>query len=115
MNLELMTLRFCAAHPETPLVAKLMALAIVAYALSPIDLIPDFVPVLGYLDDLILVPLGILLTLKLVPPPILEICRQQAIAWSETSGTRPKSWIAAAVVVILWIAFAVLAWRMVPA
>src|SRR5512133_1954353 len=67
-------------HPLTPWYAKVLALAVVAYALSPIDLIPDFIPVLGYLDDLLIVPGGILLVARLVPPPVLAECRAQAAA-----------------------------------
>ncbi|MBI5522899.1 MAG: DUF1232 domain-containing protein [Desulfarculus sp.] len=65
-------------HPGTPWPAKVVAALVVAYALSPIDLIPDFVPVLGYLDDLILLPLGIALAIRLIPPTVLEDCRRQA-------------------------------------
>ncbi len=64
-----------ARDPETPFMAKLLALLVAAYAISPIDLIPDFIPVLGYLDDLILVPLGIMLVLRLVPAEVMQRCR----------------------------------------
>src|SRR5258708_16424505 len=69
---ETLVLWFAARHPGTPWYAKLLVAGIVAYALSPIDLIPAFVPVLGYLDDLILIPLGIVLPIGLIPVPILE-------------------------------------------
>ena len=65
-------------HPNTPLYVKLLALIIVAYAFSPIDLIPDFIPILGYLDDIILIPLGIMLVLKLIPKNVLQECRENA-------------------------------------
>lgn len=73
---------------------------VVAYALSPIDLIPDFIPLLGYLDDLLLLPIGIYLALKLIPPAVLTESRQKA---SGTTSELPKSRIAAIVIVILWV------------
>jgi uncharacterized membrane protein YkvA (DUF1232 family) len=90
--------------PRTPWYAKLLAGLVVAYALSPIDLIPDFVPVLGYLDDLILVPLGITLAIRLIPAPILAECRERAAE----AADRPTSWTAAALVVMLWMLVATL-------
>jgi uncharacterized membrane protein YkvA (DUF1232 family) len=78
----------------------------VAYALSPIDLIPDFVPVLGYLDDLILIPLGILLAVRMIPPPILEECR--AKAQERMASARPVSRVAALVIIGVWLAAAAL-------
>src|SRR5690554_350881 len=73
---------FAARDPETPFLAKLVALLVAAYAISPIDLIPDFIPVFGYLDDLILVPLGIMLVLRLVSTEVMQRCRLQADAMS---------------------------------
>lgn len=75
-----LTLYLVARHPETPLLAKALAAGVAAYALSPIDLIPDFIPVLGYLDDLILLPLGIAAAIRLVPPAVLAECRKTARA-----------------------------------
>src|SRR5512137_476678 len=72
-----------ARHPATPWYAKALAVAVAAYALSPIDLIPDFIPVLGYLDDLVIVPLGILLVTRLVPPEVMAACRAEAEAASQ--------------------------------
>ncbi|WP_408611834.1 YkvA family protein [Falsiroseomonas oryzae] len=91
-----------ARHPGTPWHAKALALAVAAYALSPIDLIPDFIPVLGYLDDLILVPLGILAVRRLIPPAVLAECRAAA----EAAGQRPRSLAGAWAVVALWLAAA---------
>ncbi len=87
--------------PRTPWYAKVLALAVVAYALSPIDLIPDFIPVLGYLDDLILVPLGIALVLRLVPPEVLAQARKrsQQVLGKGWRGAR----VAGTVVVALWL------------
>ncbi len=98
---EVYALYLCARHPRTPWYAKLFVGCIVAYALSPIDLIPDFVPVLGYLDDVILVPLGILLALRIVPSEVLEECR--ARAESTFAAAKPVSRAAAVVIVGLWI------------
>ncbi|WP_237215066.1 YkvA family protein [Falsiroseomonas oryziterrae] len=100
-----------ARHPGTPWYAKAAALAVAAYALSPIDLIPDFVPVLGYLDDLVIVPLGILLVRRLVPPAILAECRAEA----EEAARQPRSGLGAALVVALWVsAAALLLWWLWP-
>lgn len=87
--------------PRTPWYAKLIAGCVVAYALSPIDLIPDPIPVLGYLDDLVLVPLGIALALKMIPPSVLAECRQQAQALMGEG--RPTNWAAAGVIVAIWL------------
>ena len=85
---------------ETPLIAKIAAGITVAYALSPIDLIPDFVRILGYLDDVILLPALVSLTLKLIPSDIMEACRTQAKGmW--TDG-RPKKWYYAIPIIIVW-------------
>jgi uncharacterized membrane protein YkvA (DUF1232 family) len=103
---ETLVLWFAARHPGTPWYAKLFVAGIVAYALSPIDLIPDFVPVLGYLDDLILIPLGIVLAIRMIPGPILEECR--ARARERMASARPVSRVAALVIVGVWIAAAAL-------
>ena len=86
---------------DTPIYAKIVALLVVAYALSPIDLIPDFIPVLGYLDDIILLPLGISLAVKLIPKEIMEECREQSEEMIK-EGTK-ESKIAAAVILGMWI------------
>ena len=86
--------------PRVPWYARLLAAAVVAYAFSPIDLIPDVIPVIGYLDDLILVPLGIALVIKMIPPDVLVECREKA-ATAMADG-QPTNWIAAIIVVCLW-------------
>ena len=92
--------------PETPLLAKIVAIFVVAYALSPIDLIPDFIPVLGYLDDLLLVPLGIALAIRLIPKPIMERCRADADARLEKGTAGGK--VVAGVIIALWAIIAAL-------
>ena len=94
-----------ARDPRVPWYAKALAFCVAGYALSPIDLIPDFVPVLGYLDDLIIVPLGILIVLKLIPPEIIAEHRALAAA----SQGRPVSHTAAIVIVVVWAASIVVA------
>ena len=93
-------------HPRTPWYAKLFVAGVVAYAFSPIDLIPDFVPVLGYLDDLILIFLGISVAIKLIPPEVLAECR--ARAQEVAANGKPVSRVAAAVIICLWIVLAAL-------
>jgi uncharacterized membrane protein YkvA (DUF1232 family) len=107
---DVITLWFAYRHPQTPLPAKILAVLVVAYAFSPIDLIPDFIPVLGLLDDAILLPIGIWLALKLVPPPVLAESRQQAQAWLDARKPKPQNYIAAAVFVLSWIVLAWLLW-----
>jgi len=93
--------------PRMPWYAKLFAALVVGYAFSPIDLIPDAIPVLGYLDDLILVPLGVALAVRMIPEDVLSESRQKAREMVER-GERPVSRAAAAVIVVLWLALAVL-------
>ena len=110
---EVVTLWFCTRHPRTPFIAKALAMALVVYAFSPIDLIPDFIPVLGYLDDLIILPAGVWLVLKLVPDDVMVECRAHAARWLEEQRPRPRSYLGAALIVILWLAVLWLAWRWV--
>ena len=91
--------------PRTPWIAKALAAGLVAYALSPIDLIPDFIPVLGYLDELVLVPLGVLLVRRLVPEAVMLDCRERAEEAFRTG--RPVSRVGAALVVLVWLALAI--------
>ena len=98
-----------ARDPRVPLLAKLVAGFVVAYALSPIDVIPDFIPVLGYLDDLVLIPLGIALAVRLVPAEVLAACRTEAAERFAAGG--PKSRIGAAMVILAWLAGATWAMR----
>ena len=90
---------FAARDPRTPWLARLLALGIAAYALSPIDLIPDFIPVLGYLDDLLIVPLGLMLVLRLLPAEVQMAAQAKASA----AVGRPTSRVMAVVIVAIWV------------
>jgi uncharacterized membrane protein YkvA (DUF1232 family) len=90
---------------RTPWYAKAVAICVVAYAFSPIDLIPDFIPVLGYLDDLILVPLGIALAFKLIPLQVIE--ENRVMAEEMKKNGKPKNWLVGTLFIIIWIIFAV--------
>ncbi|AWI54874.1 hypothetical protein DEH84_16690 [Aquabacterium olei] len=91
---------FAARDPRTPTSVRLLALAVTAYALSPIDLIPDFIPVLGYLDDVILVPLGIWLIVRLLPPAVLADARARADALTERL---PRVAAMAGLFILIWV------------
>ncbi len=108
-------LLFAYRDPRTPLLARVVAACVVAYAFSPIDLIPDIIPVLGYLDDLVLIPLGVALAIRLIPAVVWADAQVRAAEAVETN--RPVSWLAAGVIVLLWVALAVgvgwLVWRWV--
>jgi uncharacterized membrane protein YkvA (DUF1232 family) len=91
--------------PRVPWYAKLFAISVVAYAFSPIDLIPDFIPILGYLDDLIIVPLGIILALKLIPSSIIEEYRIKAEEVRKNG--KPKNWVMGVLFIAIWISLAV--------
>ena len=97
---EAHALYLAARHPRTPWYAKAAAVAIAAYALSPIDLIPDFIPLLGFVDEVLLLPLAIAGVCKLIPQEVMAECRAVAAAAAE----RPVSWAAAVVIVLIWVA-----------
>jgi uncharacterized membrane protein YkvA (DUF1232 family) len=87
--------------PGTPWYAKVFGALVVAYAFSPIDLVPDFIPILGYLDDLILVPAGIALALKMIPEEVLAAARRQAE--TEFVDGKPKNWVVGAIIIAIWV------------
>jgi uncharacterized membrane protein YkvA (DUF1232 family) len=105
---DVVAVYFAARDPAAPWPVRLLALAVAAYALSPIDLIPDVIPVLGMLDDLVIVPLGLMLVIRLLPAPVLAEARARAAAALE----RPRSLAAAALFIAAWLACAaaLLAW-----
>jgi uncharacterized membrane protein YkvA (DUF1232 family) len=112
LKAQLLTLWFCRSHPDTPLAAKLLAALVVAYAFSPVDLIPDFIPVIGYLDELVLLPLAIALVLRLIPEPVLAASRQKADQWIAERKNQPRNYLAAALIVLLWAALAFWGWSL---
>ena len=107
LKAEVVALYFAARHPRTPWYAKAFVVGIVAYALSPIDLIPDFIPVLGFVDEIILLPFAIALAVKMIPPDVMAECRARA-----SQQPLRASWmgrVGAAVIVLFWLALIVLA------
>ena len=101
LKTETYALYLAVKDPRVPWYARFSALCVVAYALSPIDLIPDFIPVLGYLDDPILVPIGIALTIKMIPADVLAECR--AKAQTRMAQDKLLGWVGAAVIIAIWL------------
>lgn len=99
---DVMTLWFALKHPRTPWHARAFAAVLTAYALSPIDLIPDFIPILGYLDDLIIVPAGVWLLLRTVPAEVLTDSRAQADEWFRQGKKKPLSFSGLAIILAVW-------------
>jgi len=110
---EVLALWFACRDRRTPRIAKALAMLVVAYALSPIDLIPDFIPILGYLDELILLPGAIYLVIRLIPPPILEQARERASDWFAQRNPEPHSYAGAAIVLAIWLALLWMLWTWV--
>ena len=98
---EVYALYLVSKDRRVPWYARVVAVAVVAYAFSPIDLIPDPIPVLGYLDDLILIPLGIALVIKLIPAEVMQDCREKA-ALTMQAG-KPKNWAAGGIIILIWV------------
>jgi uncharacterized membrane protein YkvA (DUF1232 family) len=107
LKLEVYALYLASQDRRVPWYARVVAVAVVAYAFSPIDLIPDPIPVLGYLDDLILIPLGIALVIKLIPGEVLQDCREKA-ALTMKAG-KPKNWVAGGIIILIWVCLFVFA------
>lgn len=99
---EVYALYFACRDPRVPWYAKLLAAVIVGYVFSPIDLIPDFIPVLGYLDELVLIPFGVMAIRALVPAPVLDECRERAARME----SKPTNRVAAVVIVVIWLSIA---------
>jgi uncharacterized membrane protein YkvA (DUF1232 family) len=102
LKVETYAIYLACRDPRVPWYARLLAAGVVGYAFSPIDLIPDFIPVLGYLDDLILIPLGITLVLKMIPATVLDECREKA----RERINKPTNWVAASVIIVIWLLLA---------
>ena len=107
LKVETYALYLACKDPRVPWYAKVFAACVVGYAFSPIDLIPDFIPILGYLDDLVLVPLGITLAIKMIPQTVLDECRENA--QEALSRDKPRNWVAAGVIIAIWLLLIVLA------
>ncbi|HEU5238840.1 MAG TPA: YkvA family protein [Pyrinomonadaceae bacterium] len=103
---ETFAVYLAARDPRVPWYAKLLAVCVVGYAFSPIDLIPDFIPVLGYVDDLVLVPVGIALVLKMIPEGVMAECREKAHA--VMAQGKPTNWVAAGLIIAVWLLLAAL-------
>ena len=101
---ETFALYLACRDERTPWYAKILAACVVGYAFSPIDLIPDFIPVLGLLDDLILIPIGTALVLKMIPAEVMADCRRQA----EEAVDKPTNWYAASVIALIWVLLIIL-------
>jgi uncharacterized membrane protein YkvA (DUF1232 family) len=101
LKLETYALYFAYQDPRVPWYAKFLALLTVGYAFSPIDLIPDFIPVLGYIDDLILIPLGVALVVRLIPEQVMDECRQKA--QEHENKDKPRSYLVAATIILIWL------------
>jgi uncharacterized membrane protein YkvA (DUF1232 family) len=108
IKVETYALYLAYRDPRTPWYAKLLAAGVVAYAVSPIDLIPDFIPVLGILDDLVIVPLGAALAIKMVPKEVMTECREKARNAMEPSASKRTRCLIAAIVVAIWCLLAAL-------
>lgn len=113
MRRDVLALWLAARDPRVPWAAKALAAATAAYALSPIDLIPDFIPVIGYLDDLIILPLAIAATVSIIPAGLMAELRHEAD--TQIGKTQPQSRAAAAVIVVIWAVAAALAFRVIGA
>ena len=107
---DLLVLYLSYKDPRTPMYAKVLAMCVVAYAFSPIDLIPDFIPIIGYLDDLILVPFGIFLALRVIPSDVLEGKRKMAKNMKKKDN--PKNWFVGVIFILIWFLFAVWAGKL---
>lgn len=106
MKIEVYALYLASKDPRVPLYAKVFAACVVGYAFSPIDLIPDPIPILGYLDDLVLIPLGVMLAIKMIPSVVLVECRDQAREVMKQG--KPVNRTAAVVIITIWLFMALL-------
>ncbi|MDG6401641.1 YkvA family protein [Pseudomonas quasicaspiana] len=111
LKANLILLWLCCRQPDMPWLPKIVALVTVAYAVSPIDLIPDFIPVLGFLDDVILLPLGIALALRLIPDDLQQRCRPEAEAMAGKRIQLKGQWLTITCIVMIWLLIAWALWR----
>ncbi len=101
LKVKIYALYLAYQDPRTPWYAKAFTALLVGYAFSPIDLIPDFVPILGYVDDLILLPLGVMVAIKMIPSAVWEACEKNA--HEQLRQNSPKNWIAAGIIMLIWL------------
>lgn len=107
---EVVALWFANRDARTPLAIKLFAVLVIAYALSPIDLIPDFIPVLGFLDELILLPIALWIILRFMPTEVMDSARNRADEWLAAGNQIPRSVLGLAIVLMLWVLLLWFAW-----
>jgi uncharacterized membrane protein YkvA (DUF1232 family) len=110
LKIEVYALYLAYKDPRVPLAARIFAACVVGYAFSPIDLIPDPIPILGYVDDLVLIPLGVMLARKMIPPAVLAECRNQAREVMKRG--KPVNWAAAVVIIAIWVSLGFMAFRL---
>lgn len=103
LKVELLAVWFAYRDPRTPWYAKVWSALVAGYAFSPIDLIPDFIPIIGYLDDALIVPLGIMIAIKLIPKEVMADTRIKAKDWIEQRKQKPQNKTIAVLIVLLWI------------
>lgn len=107
---QIVMLWFASRHPQMPWLPKVIAVVAVAYAFSPIDLIPDFIPILGFVDDAIILPILIWLALRFTPEQVIFDAEQQANEWLEEHEKAPRNYLVAVLIILIWITLAVMAY-----
>lgn len=107
---QIIMLWFASRHPQMPWLPKMIAVVAVAYAFSPIDLIPDFIPILGFVDDAIILPILIWLALRFTPEQVIFDAEQQANEWLEEHEKAPRNYLVAVLIILIWITLAVMAY-----
>ncbi|TEU29184.1 DUF1232 domain-containing protein [Acinetobacter seifertii] len=107
---QIVMLWFASRHPQMPWLPKVIAVVAVAYAFSPIDLIPDFIPILGFVDDAIILPILIWLALRFTPKQVIFDAEQQANEWLEEHEKAPRNYLVAVLIILIWITLAVMAY-----
>ncbi|NUE92233.1 YkvA family protein [Acinetobacter seifertii] len=107
---QIIMLWFASRHPQMPRLPKVIAVVAVAYAFSPIDLIPDFIPILGFVDDAIILPILIWLALRFTPEQVIFDAEQQANEWLDEHEKAPRNYLVAVLIILIWITLAVMAY-----
>ncbi|MDV7706656.1 YkvA family protein [Acinetobacter pittii] len=107
---QIIMLWFASKHPQMPWLPKIIAVVAVAYAFSPIDLIPDFIPILGFIDDAIILPMLIWLAVSFTPQQVIFDAEQQAEEWLDEHEKRPKNYLVAVLIILIWLTLAVMAY-----